>query len=345
MAIIISLLLLAIILMALHEGTKNRLPEKDAFLERDYTDCVKGIGIIVVFFNHIDGYLVNEVNLSCADNIFFYIIGLLTALFVAGFLFFSGYGVTESIKKKGQAYVKTIPNKRLLTTLLNFDIAVLLYVFAIIVTGGGNFLTVKQLLLSLVAWDSVGNSNWYIFCILCCYLFSFVSAKISEKREVQLFIVTGLFILYIVIISIVKESWWFNTILAYPCGVAFSYYKRNIKILIERSFIYVSLLSVFLFCVFFYLSTNNPYLFNITSVLFCILLAVISSKISLNSKSLKWSGDHLFQIYIYQRLPMIIISTLFPSLVISHHWLFVLACFTVTVLIASVMPRVSIKKS
>ena len=43
------------------------------------------------------------------------------------FLFYSGYGVMESIRKKGEAYVVAMPRHRVAGTLINFDVAVLIF--------------------------------------------------------------------------------------------------------------------------------------------------------------------------------------------------------------------------
>lgn len=91
---------------------------------------------------------------------------------VAMFMFYSGYGVMESIRSKGMNYVHSMPKKRILSTWIHFAFIVALYVLLTVAIG--NEITLKQLLLSFIGWDSVGNSNWYIFDILCLYLMSFV---------------------------------------------------------------------------------------------------------------------------------------------------------------------------
>lgn len=49
-------------------------------------------------------------------------------LVVVMFLFYSGYGVGESFKRKGDGYVKSMPRHRILATLLNFDVAVIVFI-------------------------------------------------------------------------------------------------------------------------------------------------------------------------------------------------------------------------
>ena len=48
-------------------------------------------------------------------------------LMVTMFLFYSGYGVFESIKKKKEKYINTIPKRRFLKTLINFAIFYIFY--------------------------------------------------------------------------------------------------------------------------------------------------------------------------------------------------------------------------
>lgn len=115
------------------------LSEKDIFT-KDHTDTLKGLGIIVVFSNHIIPYIKNSgyafsplmKNFIMGDNI-------LTYLMVGFFLFVSGYGVSESIKAKGKEYVKSIPQKRLITTLFNFDIAIIIFLATNIILGITSF--------------------------------------------------------------------------------------------------------------------------------------------------------------------------------------------------------------
>ena len=94
--------------------------------------------------------------------------------------FYSGYGVMESLKVKGNNYLNDFAKKRLGTTLLNFDVAVCCFFLLNYMIG--KTLTIEDVLLSLIGWSSVGNSNWYIFVILLCYLAFYISFGISKER-------------------------------------------------------------------------------------------------------------------------------------------------------------------
>lgn len=100
---------------------------------------------------------------------------------VAPFLFYSGYGVMESIKRKGTAYVVGIPKKRVLRALFNFDCAVVLYLVLGLVLGSS--FTFKQVALSHIGWDSLGNSNWYIFTVLVLYVLTYIAFVILPTKS------------------------------------------------------------------------------------------------------------------------------------------------------------------
>lgn len=124
---------------------------------------------------------------------------LVRQLLVVMFLFYSGYGVTESIASKGKTYINAIPKKRILTTLLNFSVAVC--VFIGLASALGKDLTVEQCLLSLIGWESVGNSNWYIFCILICYAATYIAFKASTNSRGALILLSLLSCTYLLVIQ------------------------------------------------------------------------------------------------------------------------------------------------
>ena len=82
--------------------------------------------------------------------------------------------------KEGQAYVKQIPVRRVLNVLLQFECAMGLFLVYRYVSGA--HYGWKKILLSLAGWESIGNSNWYVFCILWLYIFTFVSFRIWKTN-------------------------------------------------------------------------------------------------------------------------------------------------------------------
>lgn len=154
MTIIFGIFVLYIILNILYirNGLNNQ------YISRENSKKINGIFVMLVFFSHIS----QQVKLSneWIDNYFTIIIYNIGQLMVTTFIFYSGYGIYESIKKKDN-YVDLMPKKRILSTLIKFDVAVIIYVILGYIIG--NKYSIKTILLSFTGWAAVGNSNYLYF--------------------------------------------------------------------------------------------------------------------------------------------------------------------------------------
>ena len=134
------------------------------------TNVIKGIFVILVLLGHGSGYLKLTGVLDIPYKSFQSHIGQMV---VSMFFFYSGFGMIKSIMKKRFAYIKTLPLKRFLIVVLNFDIAVIL--FEIMNLCLKIHFDWKTILLSFTGWVGIGNSNWYMFAIFVLYILLFTS--------------------------------------------------------------------------------------------------------------------------------------------------------------------------
>lgn len=315
----------------------NRQGFNSGFLAREQTDSIKGLFILMVFLSH--GLLVIRDSgyefSSFWDYTGMQVRSEFGQLVVVMFLFYSGYGIVESLKKKGKSYISSFPRHRLLTTLLNFDVAVLFFLVLSIILG--KCISFRLLGLSLIGWDSLGNSNWYIFVVLLCYSASWLSMMTTPDNIIYTVVLTSCLIFASeYALSILKhgQSWWYNTILCYPAGMLYSLYKSRISYFSTR--FYLPLLLV-LSIVFFFLHLQRviPALhgitYNVKSIVFALLIIHLSMKITVGNRFLLWAGANLFPIYIYQRLPMITIeAVLGRRFICSYPFLFIITCAIIT---------------
>ncbi len=279
-------------------------------LDRDSTDSVKGIFILYVFLCHVTGYIPYEVlSEGCLNYYFLKFTSYTRQLLVVMFLFYSGYGVMEAIKRKGKIYINSIPKKRFLTTLLNFDIAVALFIVLDLLSNVP--ITLNQSLLAFTGWTSVGNSNWYIFCILFLYIATFLVFKIINYPPLALFCLIILTVFYIGIVQFYRGSWWVDTTMAYPVGVAFSIYKKKFERIFTTYYWQSLSVCVIMFLIFYNLPIRAFYITaNLYAVFFAFLIVLLTMRWHMWNPVLHWCGVHLFPLYIYQRLPMIFFSTI-----------------------------------
>jgi len=335
----IFILLILIVLVCI--GLK-KADNQEACLKKEHTDAIKGIFIIIVFYSHILPYLTNAgVSFSPVLDIpANKIIRMTGQLMVVMFLFYSGYGVMESIKTKGNNYVSSIPYKRVLSTLVNYALAIAVFLLMNLLLG--IHFSARQYCLSLIAWETVGQSNWYIFAIICCYISTYISFVLFRKEKLTAFASTVLLlVLYIIVLSRFKENWWYNIILSYPAGMIVSIYRNGILDWLNKRFLISATGITLLFLVLYHFSSSTI-IYLATSVVFAFLVFVVSYKLVITSSFLTWCGKNLFQLYVYQRVPMIALSNLFPEMVRLHPYLYVICCLTVTLLFAVMIKPLSI---
>lgn len=305
------------------------------YMSVDKTMAIKGIFIIIVFFSHFNSYVDFT---SAGDTLYFNEFSKIGQRMVTMFMFYSGYGVMESIKKKQMSYVKKIPVQRFCGTLFRFDIAIL--IFLVIYIARGFVPTVKQVILSFIGWDSVGNSNWYIFAILVCYAITYVAFMVFKDKgkyfPAAIAITLGA-MAYIVVLGGfgLKDAYWFDTILLYPCGIFWSLLGDKIAKLINKNdtiwlgcFV-VSVASAYVTWQF----KNSSLVFNLLgNMLFALAVVLFTMRVSLNNKILRWCGKNLFGLYILQRVPMLIFRE--TGLSQFNIYLYFVVCLVVTVIIA-----------
>jgi membrane-bound acyltransferase YfiQ involved in biofilm formation len=245
----------------------------------------------------------------------------------------------ESIKKKKMSYVYNIPKNRLLATLFRFDIAILLFLLLGLLVG--QKYSLKTVMLSLIGWSAVGNSNWYIFVILLLYVITYISFMIFKDKKNYIpgiLCVLLLSVLYIVLIMTtkVKGSFWCDTVLCYPLGMFYSVHKERIEKAVNKNrFIYylmlLSLILLFLFLNYF-VNRNISFVIDLVQMLAFVMMVVIATmRFSFDNKILYWLGNHLFEIYILQRIPFI----LFKHYGINNNiYLYMFLCIVSTALLA-----------
>ena len=208
-------------------------------------------------------------------------------------------------------------------------------------------MTAPQVTCSFLAWDSMGNSNWYIFVILICYLITYILGYLcflllknyAFKHIVQFIAWASLVACVIVMLwlSCVKQHWWYTTILCFPTGMIYSSYKEHFEVILKKYYyVLISLLLIlFLFIHFSHLPSIHGLTYNIESITFAFLIVSLTMKVQIGNSVLYWLGVNLFPLYIYQRLPMITLKEVLGNQIISNApYMYVIACLIITILIA-----------
>lgn len=274
------------------------------YLGRGITTSIKGFFAVLILLSHMRGYLSLESPSELAYNDMIASVG---QLMVAPYFFYSGYGVMESFRHK-VGYADSFFRRRILKTLVHFDMAIIL--FLIVESLMSHVYPIQNYIFCWIGWESVGNSNWFIFDILVVYLLVYIIMQIKKNWgghlvlfAVMVAIMTS--VLWISLILAQRGSWWYSTILCFPAGCFYSNYKQIIDNIFKKNNI-LWLLTIAFLALFVAVCRvkSNAITVSIETIVFMLLLTILSMKVQIGNTILNWLGINAFAIYILQRLPM-----------------------------------------
>lgn len=302
------------------------------YISRQQSTAINGLFTLLVFLSHVSTYIKTD---GAFDKPYLSFKSYMLQMVVVPFLFYSGYGIMESIKKKGPDYVKQIPKNRFLKVLFHFDTVVL--AFIIMNKLLGIKYPLKRTLLAFTGYTAVGNSNWYIFAVLGLYLIVFAAFMIAGKNKyLGVAFTTALSVGFVfALILLKKDTWWYDTVILFPVGMIFSLVREPVeKLVTKHDAVYYTVvgLTFLAYTLFWFKRKNGVEFYSMWGILFMALIVLATMKVQIGNGILEFFGSHVFSIYILQRIPMIILTKL--GLAASHKYVFVALCFFATVTMA-----------
>lgn len=329
--IIFVLILLMIIFVGIDSAGKNEF--YNSYCSPKQTTCINGICVLLVFISHAAKYLELK---GTFDAPYATLKANLGQLVVVTFLFYSGYGMTESIKKKGFDYVKGIPTKRLFRVWYHFAIALVLYVILCLCMGKQRPLS--RYLLAFTGWSSIINSNWYMLTTFVLYIAMFIGFVIFRKSKLlAAFMTTALIIGFAYFeYKVGQPGYYYNTVICFPAGMFFSLLKPYFdKFFLKNDVIWI-LGTGLVFGLVFYLNTvrNDSVVFYSLWALFAAFLVLfITMKVKIQNSILDWFGHRVFSIYMLHHIPLEILKQF--NLNKTHPYAFVMLAFVATIALAT----------
>jgi membrane-bound acyltransferase YfiQ involved in biofilm formation len=300
------------------------------------TATINGLFTLLIFFSHASQYVTLD---GALDEPYLAFRKYIGQLVVASFLFFSGFGIMESIKKKGINYVKGIPKKRLFKVWYHFAVAILLYIAVDLVLQ--REYSLKDTILSFTGYKTVGNSGWYLFVTFCMYIIIFISFMISRKSNIAgviiVFALTIAFTFWEINMGLADR--FYNTIFCFPVGMLFSLIKPYFdKVIMKNDIIYALMLLVFLFAFNYFSITRNRNIinYNLFAIFTVFIIMAITMKIKIGNAILDFFGNHVFSFFILQRIPMIILTEVGVN---KNKYLFITFCFIITICLSLIFDK------
>lgn len=315
------------------------------YLSKDKTAAVNGFFVILILLSHAKHYIDTG---GAYDSAYMAVSSHLNQMVVASFLFYSGYGMTESVKRKKYPYVKSIMTNRFWKLLLNYCLALVIYCVEWIFLR--KYVTLRQLLDDTIGWSLKGNTGWYIFAMFLLYILFFISffiIKFNDNPKLYYLcavVFTGLVIAAVYVqMKLDRNGYTYNTLILFALGVWWSLLRDLIdKIVMKNDMVYffILMLVVGAYCLTYFRRWKGGIEFySLWAIAFTVLIILITMKVSFFNPILSFFGRHVFSIYILQRLPMYFFDNLGYSQ--SHKYMFVICCIAVTIVLAVIFDKVT----
>ena len=308
------------------------------------TSVIKGFCAIGIILHHCSqrnaaGWIPSVFIIHGLD--FFVDIGY---LFVAVFLFFSGYGLYVSYKKKDN-YFKYYFSRRFFPVVLAYITTSLVYYLY----GG-----IKS------------SYTWYIAAILICYFLFYIGFKFFKNEYISLSIVLfGIVVYCVTLAKLEYGGWWYNTIGLFFVGLIFAKYEKNIIGFFKKAYIPFLIIAIILTLVFKYYGryyetavyfvegTSKYDLYNsliiiyrfLAGVCFTLSIILISLKCKFNNKLLTFYETISLEFYLIQGLFVQMFSFSYfdvakPLYYIKNVWLYTLVVFICSTIVAYILKKI-----
>lgn len=291
---IFSYLLIPILLVS-----KTKLHKKwdgnSSFLSKNYTDTIKGLAVVIIILHHFSQRIEN--------------VGLMYPFLYGGylsvsiFLFSSGYGLTLGFLKKSNYLIGFIKAKAS-ALYVPFCIATLILglMFNVFTTDS---IPIYRIIIYAFTFRSgdTGNFLWYMVVQLLLYVLFYFSFRFcsNEKKAIATVFV---FCLAYIIFLIIKEygSFWYNTVLLFPMGCSFAWYRKEISDTISLHFWKFFMGSFLAFTLSFILRFFGLHVISdiLSALFFVIGVVTMSSRIVFSDNLFSKLGKMSLESYIVQ---------------------------------------------
>lgn len=278
----------------------------DDFMSLTQTKAIQGFFAICIMFHHLGQktcapWLKEEYIVHGLD--FFVPIGY---LFVAVFLFCSGYGLYKSYLTK-ENYLTGFFARRILPLILAF------------VTTSFFFLYFRMRMGDKITWFahpfSVGGPDlfntyaWFIFALMVLYIGFYVAFRFCKKEKFAIAVLGIIILLYMLYCDWwIYGDWWYNTVILFLVGLLFAKYEEKILAEIKKRYMLYVILAILLTVISFMFSESiinrwgSLMLQMIAATSFVAFVLMLGMKLKVGNRVLTFIGGFTLELYLVHGL-------------------------------------------
>lgn len=261
----------------------------------------------------------------------------LGAPIVSVFLFISGFGLMKSYMNKGAEYLDGFVRRRIWSVILPALVALAAY-WLICFDPQRDY--IRSIGLLFTHGVPLLPYSWYVATIVVLYLMFFLSFRYVPERYKAL-TVCLLSIVYIFVTQSIgyDRCWWVGT-LAFPTGLLYAKYEKDISAFAYRSLVSITVVTMSLAALFICLfMTGSEHAYIACYILIPTMVALVYSNVRppfQESRAVAFIGGISYEIYLCQG-----ISMEFLRHIISTDILFLVCVYAMTIALATIVKKIS----
>ena len=277
----------------------------DNYLNQEFTNAIKGIFVMMIFTSH---YRYNMIPKDKQRNI---PLDIFSQKMVSMFLFYSGIGIMESIKKKGKKY----SNRLILKVFIFYMKLLVMIILNLLLLKIFNFrektnikYSLKYLLLKFSHFAFHYHGSWYIRTYITLIFYCFIGfLPFNSERNSLSIILTTIFIYihYRSMIYFKKPIYFYDNLFPFTFGLFYSKYRELFEKMLKRNdkfyYFFLVIAAILLYKNDFFNSNYMPKLIT-EKIIFSVLIVIITLKVQINNNLLQVINKHSLGILITQGL-------------------------------------------
>lgn len=268
---------------------------------------INGICIMLILLSHTFAKVAPQ---GVLDEIYEPMRIFLGQFVVVPFLFYSGYGIMESLSKK-DSFIKTFPKRRFLKIVVQFFIITLVYIVLHLLINSNYSL--PYILLSFTGITSIGNGGWYILSTFVFYTAIIIAFNLFKKNKIFAVLTVTAILAALMATEMLLDfpTYYYNTTIFFAVGMFYSLLKSTFdKIVMKNNFTWAATLAISLLGFVFLksLMDKSVIFYPIWCGMGMLMILTLTMKVRIQNKALIWLGKTTFFNFTLQGISQIVFT-------------------------------------
>ena len=299
------------------------------YASRDQSRSINGLCIMLILLSHT---FAKVAPCDIFDKMYEPMRVFLGQFVVVPFLFYSGYGMMESLNKK-EGYLESFPKKRFLKIAVQFFIITLVYI-AMHICLGSDY-SVPYMLLSFTGITTIGNGGWFILSTFFFYAMIIFWFNVLRNHKIMATVGVAVSFVALMLVEMLLDfpTYYYNIVIFFAVGMFYSLIKEPFDhFVMKNNYVWTAVFVVSVLGFVFLKQGMNisPLFYPIWCGFGMLMILCLTMKVKIQNKALIWFGTTTFFNFTLQGIPQIIFSKY-----LTNNYLIYIVVITTALLFAA----------